>query len=49
MAALQRADLSDRDACGALAPDKERHERDGSVMQTESGRQRELLSNVGHL
>ena len=43
MAALQRADLSDRDACGALAPDKERHERDASVMQSESGRRRELL------
>ena len=27
MAALQRADLSDRDEFGALAPDEERHER----------------------
>ena len=43
MAALQRADLSDRDEFGALAPDEEQHERDGSVMQPESGRQRELL------
>ena len=44
MAALQRADLSDRDEFGALAPDEERHERDASVMQPESGRQRELLA-----
>ena len=43
MAPLQRVDLLDRDACGALAPDKERNERDASVMEPESGRQRELL------
>ena len=46
MAALQRADLSDRDEFGALAPDEERHERDASVMRPESGRQRELLKVV---
>ena len=45
MAPLQRADLSDRDEFGALAPDEERHERDTSVMEPESGRQRELLMN----
>ena len=44
MAPLQRVDLLDRDACGALAPDKERNERDASVMEPESGRQRELLN-----
>ena len=44
MAALQRADLSDRDEFGALAPDEERHERDASVIRPESGRQRELLT-----
>ena len=47
MAALQRADLSNRDEFGALAPDEERHERDVSVTQPESGRQRELLVNGG--
>ena len=43
MAPLQRADLSNRDASGALAPDKKRNERDASVIEPESGRQRELL------
>ena len=42
MAPLQKADLSDRDAWGALAPDKERNERETSVMEPESGIQREL-------
>ena len=37
MAALQRADLSDRDEFGALAPDEERHERDASVMRPSIG------------
>ena len=46
MAGLQRADLSDRDEFGALAPDEERHERDASVMRPESGRQRELLEEL---
>ena len=46
MAPLQRVDLLDRDACGALAPDKERNERDASVMEPESGRQRELLTTA---
>ena len=45
-AALQRADLSDRDEFGALAPDEEQSERDGSVMKPESGRQWELLQSM---
>ena len=41
---ITEASLSDRDEFGVLAPDEERHERDASVMEPESGRQRELLS-----
>ena len=49
MAALQRADLSDRDPFGALAPDEERHERSASVVHSESGRQRGLLKTMQEL
>ena len=47
MAALQRADLSDRDEFGALAPDaRATRERETSVMQPKSNRQRELLEEI---
>ena len=44
MAASQRADLLNREESKTLAPpDEEQHKRDTSVIQPESGRQRELL------
>ena len=46
VAALQRADLLDRNEFEALAADEERYERDSSVMQPESGRERKLLKNL---